>query len=136
MAVRKTEASHAGLTSASYALLDMINEENFENMLTDRRVFVTGGAGFVVPMRGADDVTKAGQSWQPGGSSFCNSPTASAVQSSSVLHRWRVSCFCVPFFCYLLPTLPRYREEARTPCAMGCLKPAHILDKSQAARFG
>ena len=44
----KTGASHVGLTSASYALLDMINEGNFENMLTDRRVFVTGGAGFIV----------------------------------------------------------------------------------------
>ena len=86
MAVRKTGASHVGLTSASYALVDMINEGNFENMLTDRRVFVTGGAGFIVPMRSADDATRPGNPGNPANSSFCNSPTASAVQKWALLH--------------------------------------------------
>jgi hypothetical protein len=44
----KTGASHVALTSASYAPLDMIIEGNFENMLTERRVCVTGDAEFRV----------------------------------------------------------------------------------------
>jgi hypothetical protein len=57
----KTGASHVGLTSASYALLDMINEGNFENMLTDRRVFVTGYRCAVLTMSPARSILATGR---------------------------------------------------------------------------